>query len=281
MQQLKPVEKINAHTYWENIKVDPILSSMRGHVHCTYYSELDKKWCREQINDPYCRLYLVSKGRGHLLIQDKEITLEPGYLYLIPSNTQHSHSCDSEIHFYWCHFQVESGYGLDLFDILELPIRCKTQEPNTDEQLMQRLVELNSDSATWRILQRSACLLNLLAPFFKTAVETDMLDSKVDYFLVIRFINEHLDQAITLEQLAAINKASPEHFNRKFKQVFGIPPIAYVTKKRIQKSQALLQDTQFPVKKVGALCGFTDPYHFSKMFKKYVGVSPNHYRKKK
>jgi methylphosphotriester-DNA--protein-cysteine methyltransferase len=50
------------------------------------------------------------------------------------------------------------------------------------------------------------------------------------------FIDRNLHRTIHVRDLAAVVQRSPAHFARSFKQTFGDPPHAYVTRMRLHKS---------------------------------------------
>ena len=96
---------------------------------------------------------------------------------------------------------------------------------------------------------------------------------------IVNYINQNYDKRIAVESLCSICHFSPAHFRRLFLKHFGMSPLKYINKLRIEKAKELLAVEQCSVTECCERVGFTDISHFSTTFKKYVGISPYHYKK--
>ena len=96
--------------------------------------------------------------------------------------------------------------------------------------------------------------------------------------VVADYIDEHLDEPISLATLAALARLSPFHFARAFKQSFGVPPHRYHTSRRIERAKTLMGDTSCSVTKIAIDIGFTETSSFTRAFRKVAGVTPTEYR---
>lgn len=94
----------------------------------------------------------------------------------------------------------------------------------------------------------------------------------------LKFIQQNLTRSITLSDLASTASLSPYHFSRKFRQAFGLPPMAYVRKERVARAEVFLCETSLPVSQIAYRVGFNDYSDFIKQFKKVTGESPTKYR---
>lgn len=97
--------------------------------------------------------------------------------------------------------------------------------------------------------------------------------------LVRKEIERRYCERLLVEELAELANLSPNYFSRLFKRAFGISPIAYQRKLRIQAAQNLLLTTGLSAKEIARRIGFEDVYFFSKTFKQLVGASPVAYRR--
>src|SRR6202011_4318194 len=98
---------------------------------------------------------------------------------------------------------------------------------------------------------------------------------------VVEYIEEHLDAAPTLEQMAAVACLSPYHFARQFKAATGLPPHQYVILRRVERAKRLLQaGTDLSLADVALDSGSPDKSHFSRHFKRLVGVTPRQFRRR-
>jgi AraC family transcriptional regulator len=97
---------------------------------------------------------------------------------------------------------------------------------------------------------------------------------------VVEYIEGHLDDSLTLDQLATAAHLSAYHFARRFKAATGLPPHQYVILRRVERSRHLLQqDRDRSLAEIAACAGFSDQSQFSHHFKRVVGVSPGQFRR--
>ena len=97
---------------------------------------------------------------------------------------------------------------------------------------------------------------------------------------VLNFIEENLDNELSLENLAEIGNYSPFHFHRIFRGIIGETLQEYITRNRMEKSTMLLSHHKNKsLEEVFSEVGFKSNSAFSKTFKKYFGVSPSVFRK--
>jgi AraC-like DNA-binding protein len=96
---------------------------------------------------------------------------------------------------------------------------------------------------------------------------------------VILFIQHHLDEPLTLTQLARYAGYSPYYFTRIFKEVMGISPFYYISALRMQKAKMLLLQTDFSIRDIALEIGQQSLGTFTTQFTKRIGVTPSKFRK--
>ncbi|NPC58512.1 AraC family transcriptional regulator [Caenimonas soli] len=92
-----------------------------------------------------------------------------------------------------------------------------------------------------------------------------------------RHIDERLDQAISLADLANCAGMSLWHFTRRFEAAQGSTPHVYVTQRRLQRAKALLATTDQHVIEVALEVGMNHS-HFTRTFGKAFGLTPREFR---
>lgn len=95
---------------------------------------------------------------------------------------------------------------------------------------------------------------------------------------ILRYVEDHLQEEISLGRLAEMFHFSPNYLGQLFYQKTGVYLNAYVTNLRVHKAAELLLKTDLPVGDVAQAVGIDDPHYFSKLFKNRMGVSPNKYK---
>jgi AraC family transcriptional regulator len=97
--------------------------------------------------------------------------------------------------------------------------------------------------------------------------------------ITTHYIDQHLSQRITLANLARLVRQSPFHFCRAFKVSFGVPPLRYQTRCRIEYAKLLLTKPEMSVTDVGLTIGFSTSSSFVTVFRKATGFTPTGYRR--
>jgi AraC family transcriptional regulator len=97
---------------------------------------------------------------------------------------------------------------------------------------------------------------------------------------LVAYIDAHLDQEISLKDLATIANLSPYHFARAFKRSFGEPPHRYLNGRRIERAKTLLENPARSVTEVALAVGFADPMSFTAAFHRLVGTTPTRCRRR-
>jgi AraC family transcriptional regulator len=94
---------------------------------------------------------------------------------------------------------------------------------------------------------------------------------------VTDYINDHLVQELSLDELAAIAQLSAYHFCRSFKRATGFTPHQYVIRQRVERAKLLLKDGKMSISEVAFSCGFTHQSHLNRHFKRLTGVTPKNF----
>ena len=98
---------------------------------------------------------------------------------------------------------------------------------------------------------------------------------------MLGYIDEHLEDEITIENIAQSAMISVSECLRCFKTTIGVTPIQYVRQARIQKAVDLLLNTQLTITDIAMRCGFQEMSYFSKIFRQTHGVTPREFRQGK
>lgn len=99
---------------------------------------------------------------------------------------------------------------------------------------------------------------------------------KIEDLLI--YIENNLNENISLQKAAEMSCLSPSHFCKVFKSVLGVTYKQYVLLKRIDKSKMLLTSTEKSIAEIAFESGFESVSYFFRVFKKYVNTSPSLFR---
>lgn len=107
-------------------------------------------------------------------------------------------------------------------------------------------------------------------------VRRPVTDHKVVGHLV-QYLNEHMDEDVAHDVLAAKYRMHPGYLSRLFKQEMGETLSEYLLRIRIEKAAMLLKSGRYKIGQIASMVGYSASSYFSIMFKKYTGYSPREY----
>ncbi|MEW6497069.1 MAG: AraC family transcriptional regulator, partial [Cyanobacteriota bacterium] len=95
---------------------------------------------------------------------------------------------------------------------------------------------------------------------------------------VIEYINDNLEQDLSLRAIAQTVQMSPYHFARRFKLSTGLTPHQYVLHCRLERAKRLLADTELAITDIAYRAGFSSPSHLTRVFRQHIATTPKAYR---
>ncbi len=91
---------------------------------------------------------------------------------------------------------------------------------------------------------------------------------------VIDFIEAHLDQRLTLTDLAAHAGLSVPHFKALFRETLGMPVHQYVVRRRVERARDLLLQGRLSASQIALETGFAHQSHMAHWMNRLLGVTP-------
>lgn len=112
----------------------------------------------------------------------------------------------------------------------------------------------------------------------QVSMESSKIANQSRLHYILHFIQEHLTQKISTDNLCKKAYMSRNEFFRWFREQFGITPVDYINKERIKLAKQLLAQKNSTITEVSYQCGFADVNYFVRLFKKTEGVTPGAYK---
>jgi AraC family transcriptional regulator len=269
--------------------------------------KLDLRWNYKNVVSPYHRIYYIADGKGEISHFEKKLTLEAGYLYIIPSFTLCNLICDGFLDQFFVQFFEESSDGMSLFADNKSIFKVEARE--IDVINFERLVhinpgrginrsdnpriyekdvyykeyqELNHQQSTAQFLETQGILLQLIARFAQPEIiaQKERQHIPIKILDTISHIVVSLHLPLSVKSLANRVHQNSEYFSRLFQQYTGSRPLAYITEKRIERAQYLIMTSTSKYNEIARQTGFESLSHFSRTFKKVTGMNPGDYKKK-
>ncbi|MHC4873449.1 MAG: AraC family transcriptional regulator [Planctomycetota bacterium] len=242
-----------------------------------------REWKGFTPNETFARLYYIYAGEAIINHHGQSFTMTPGSLYLIPPKSGMKFHCPKSYQVGWVHFNISLYGHLDLFETHSSSyVYTGSKEEKRGEQ-MAELVSLVEREDLFSQFKAKSILFDLVSCFF-TFKKTPL--SKTDQSLLQRFapvldyIDNHLGEKISVNQLAEIAVYEKTYFSTLFKKIYSVSPFTYIQDRKIEKVRSILRSKDTKLSVIAAELGFNDEFHLSKTFKKITGESPSRFRKR-
>ncbi len=231
------------------------------------------RWDRNHHQIQYHRLYFLTSGRAAIHLVDGTLELLPGYVYFIPAFSVLQSEIHGEMNKYYIHFQADSPL-LGLYCYLSGQYCVKANEMT--EYLFDTVVDHYTKNTQDAYLKVQGAMDLLLSDFF-AAPNVDR-HNLLKFEPVLRHIDRHYRENLTLSDLASLMNISTMYFSNFFKRIFHISPKQYILNRRLSESQRLLLETDMSIKEIAYAVGFENENYFSEFFSAKVGISARKFR---
>ena len=129
------------------------------------------------------------------------------------------------------------------------------------------------------LYQLLGCLIHkdalMSAPPAPTAAQAIKMESLRQ---MLSYMEEHLQERLTLDEISARFYMTPNYFCRFFKDNLGKTPMSCLNGLRLEKACRLLADTDMQILEICLCCGFNNLSYFVRLFHRQMGMSPSRYR---
>ena len=183
----------------------------------------------------------------------------------------------------------------DAIDLLSLTSLSEVQEENVGkwsfldddrrwiECVLKDMLSEYEEKRSDRNAVLESYMTILLAKIVRKAREGSERRKEYDgvWRALAEFIDENLDQKLTLSALAEKCFYNPSYFSRTFKKKFGMSLVEYLGKERAKAAEELLLQTNYSIEEISHRCGFGDKTSFYRVFEKQYGCTPSNYRQQK
>jgi len=96
--------------------------------------------------------------------------------------------------------------------------------------------------------------------------------------LVLDYVRKHLDEPLSLDDLADVASFSRYHFHRIFSAMVGETVGDYIQRLRLERSAVMLGNPLISITEIALECGFSSSASFARAFRRHFGVSASEFR---
>jgi len=237
-------------------------------------------WGFENCVPSYNKIYYVLSGEFFISVDGIEYIAKKGDLLLLPTNSiqTYHHISDDFATKYWFHFNMSCNEK-DLFSLINVPFVIKVDNHDYITNLFDTIIFKTSQATIPSVLRRKAAIFELIAYYIeKSKTSGGRLIKDTKFSALLLYIEDNLNNEVTVNQLCEFCSMHPNYFIRYFKDHVGIPPMEYVNNLRIQKVKYLLETCEDTILNIALTSGFTSQYYLSRIFKSKTGFTPSQYR---
>ena len=163
-------------------------------------------------------------------------------------------------------------------DSLGLAPQLDAHEPLVEQVVRSLLTELRSPAPAGRLFVESlgvALTTRLLQGYALIRAPTAQRLSKPQERRLAEYIESHLDEGLSLDDLAAVAGISVPHLTPLFRRTFGQTVHRYVMERRVARARDLLAQGHLSITEVALECGFSHASHLARWMRRLVGVRPS------
>jgi AraC-like DNA-binding protein len=258
-----------------------------------HYSNSDLSGVNLHHHDFY-ELYLFISGNVKYLIEGKTYYLKPGDIILINSSELHQAVVESKDVVYerivlWINklfLKKLSSEESDLTLCFEgvnkkNVLRSDFETQKNIRLILNKIINLSEYNGIGYELLYQAYITELMVHINNIAFIEDIrmkVDIKKNNLIdgIIDYINNHIDEDITVDELSEQFYLSKFHLLREFKKHTGTTIHRYVVQKKLIQAKELILEN-IPITDVYKQCGFGDYSNFFRAFKNEYGMTPKQF----
>lgn len=112
-----------------------------------------------------------------------------------------------------------------------------------------------------------------------TLAAIDRISSDKNDFVeaAIRYVEDHIEEHISLSDAADWVNISPAYFSSCFSKMCGQSFIDYVNARKMEYACRMIQEDKYRIYEISYRLGFNNAYYFTKIFKRHIGMTPMEY----
>lgn len=259
-------------------------------------SKYGEDWHSTSHFHPFTEIFFITHGNGIMEIDSIDVSVKEGVLIIINPNCPHTEKSS---------YNRMDQLEYIVFAINNLALANKSlPQLNGDDSnpTYYKIMNLNNNKSVIlyylntlvheveekKVNYELACksILTLFIIYISRNTESNLLIAdnpeklNIECVKIKNYIDSHYSENITLDILSNLSYVNKFHLVHLFTKQMGISPINYLINRRIEESKNLLTTTNYSIRDISTIVGFSNSSYFSQMFKKFTGYSPRMYKTK-
>lgn len=225
--------------------------------------------------DYYVFEYVV-KGVGYIETPEEKYTVSEGDFYFLNKLRYHIYYSDPDRP-YEKIFVVLKGSFVDFLVSNYLSNDSVYIKKCNISSLMMHIINILNREGPVNYDRLALSVLELFQQVFPAPYRAKPSSNRIPE-MVKNYIDAHITEKISLDDISNSLYISKSHIERSFKKEYNQTPIAYWANQRISQVASMLVTTNYSLAQIAQMLGFSDVKYMSKSFKKIKGKTPMEYR---
>lgn len=237
-----------------------------------YSTKITKRKLIKVYKREFNTITYIKEGIVKFNFADKTLISHPGCITFIPKNTDYTTEIKSDTHI--------------IVILFDYPRKIEKAEPFVYEMnnqvicnLFDEILEKYSAEGTdnYECYSLFYKLLSELKKYFVKNENKGIIPAVIQAKLLID--NNFRDSKFNINCLVSNLPISASYLRREFKTSYGVSPIEYLKRIRLQNAISLLSSGYYSIEELAGKCGYSGVSYFIQSFKKSTGYSPTEYKK--
>ncbi|HEY4063991.1 MAG TPA: AraC family transcriptional regulator [Puia sp.] len=249
---------------------------------------LDSHLHKDIIEICYCH-----KGQQVYEVNGKTYCIRGGDVFVAFPNEIHSTGMQPEEKgiLYWLLIEACPGKSFFQFDKEESAVFLHTltslprRHFRGSVEMRRTLESIFGTTKRQRGKMQKIILENLIVSFLIQVIDVaggasdHMSQVPENRVKIEQFIDGNYKESLSIEVMACMLNLSESRFKSWFKDQFGVPPLEFILRKRIQEAKRIMQSEKYVnMSTIAYDLGFSSPQHFATMFRRYTSLSPKEFK---
>ena len=247
-------------------------------------SRYEGDWPSIPHSHAFTELFYVRDGRGEFLLEDKIYPISKDDLIIVNPHINHTEISKETPPLSYFTVGVE-GVCFSFNDQKEYRIfNCRKKEADLLFYFNSLFQELDKQSEGYEKICNYLLHILILQLQRITDSPFELITAQhpsKECAYIKRYLDSNYSENITLDHLSALSHLNKYYLSHEFTKYYGISPMNYLSRKRIDVCKELLENTDYGISDIAHLVGFSSQSYLSQSFRKSCGMTAGTYRKLK
>ena len=247
-------------------------------------SRYEGDWPSIPHSHAFTELFYVRDGRGEFLLEDKIYPISKDDLIIVNPHINHTEISKGTPPLSYFTVGVE-GVCFSFNDQKDYRIfNCRKKEADLLFYFNSLFQELDKQSEGYEKICNYLLHILILQLQRITDSPFELITAQhpsKECAYIKRYLDSNYSESITLDHLSALSHLNKYYLSHEFTKYYGISPMNYLSRKRIDVCKELLENTDYGISDIAHLVGFSSQSYLSQSFRKSCGMTAGTYRKLK